>query len=584
MDITKAQHKLTLNKPQNNLKTQNLDEKINDGKPYHFIPLSEVFEYLHSNTGGLNEKQVKEQTTKFGLNLLKKVDKESLKTLFFNQFKDFLIIILIFAVFLSALVGELIDAFAILLILLLNGLLGFYQEYKAEKSIEALQSFISPKSKVLRSGTVQIIDSKYIVPGDIINLEAGDSVPADCRIIESFSLQADESSFTGESEPVLKDTSIQLSESTPVSDQLNMLFMGTNIVRGTATVICVKTGMDTVMGHITNMLITAEDRETPLKIKMNEFGQRLGWVILVICVAVVIIGILAIGTYTPVVILNMTIIGVALAVAAIPEGLPAVIVLALSIGVLRMSRQRAIVRKLRAVDTLGSTTVICSDKTGTLTQNNMTVEHIITAPFEHENQLLDINLSNQLIEKEPKSIEFLLKSAVCCNNSIIENNSNPVGDPTELALLVAGLKAGVHKRILEEAYPRILELPFDSSRKMMTTIHQFDTKNGRNQYIAFMKGAPDVVHDLSTKIQLKDELIKFNYGMKNKLKSIEQSYANSGLRLLAFAYRLISKEMLEKFVSTKNPDYSLVENDLIYLGIIAMRDPPRPEAIESIKT
>lgn len=564
-------------------------------KLYHSLPLSDVFDELDVNTDGLNYNQIEFRKNKYGSNILDKVDKESLFTLFINQFKDFIVIILIFAVLISAILGNFIDAFAIILILFLNAMLGFYQEYQAEKSIEALQDLTHPETKIKRSGNVLKIDSVEIVPGDIVLLEAGDLVPADCRIINSFNLQIDESTFTGESEPVIKDFEAQIAESTPISDQLNMLFMGTNILRGTATVVVVNTGMSTIMGGITEMLITAESRDTPLKIKLNEFGHRLGWVILGISAIVVIIGVLAQNEFTIPIFLDMLIIGVALAVAAVPEGLPAVVTLALSIGVLRMSRQQAIVRKLRAVETLGSTTVICSDKTGTLTQNKMTVEEISLAPFDESIRIISdksdeygMFVTQTRVFNPPLSpnLQLLMKTAVLVNNSQITADADQnkyLGDPTELALVIAGAKADVHKEKIEKDWLRIMELPFDSNRKMMTTIHELSTSEGKKTYIVLVKGAPDIVREHSTHVQVDTEILPLQEKLMEDLIKSEISYANRALRVLAFGFKTISKNTLDEFRSNKVPDYSKIENNFIFLGLIGMRDPPRPEAIKAIK-
>ncbi|MHA2102927.1 MAG: cation-translocating P-type ATPase [Candidatus Hodarchaeales archaeon] len=569
-------------------------------KPFYSLTVEQIFQKFETSLEtGLTQDEHGKRLEKYGENKLVQFGKESAFTLLINQFKDFLILILIGAVIISAISGEVVDMIAILAILLMNGFLGFYQEYKAEKSIEELQKLTSPHSRVLRNGKKLLIDSTDIVPGDLILIEAGDIIPADSRLVETFNFQIDESTLTGESLPVSKKATFLDKTVTSTSDQINMVFMGTNAVRGTAKAVCVETGMNTVIGNITELLISAEERDTPLKIKLNEFGRKLGWFILAICGLVVVIGTLT--QFEPSAdllekFLDMTIVGVALAVAAIPEGLVAVITLALSIGVIRMSRQKAIVRQLKAVETLGSTTVICSDKTGTLTQNKMTSQRIFIPSFENEISIIStdnkniLSSNNQEITKDQdETLKLLLYSTILCNNAYIKEIGTDSeilfdGDPTETALLALGLGSGLDNQLVEKEWKRIGELPFDSERKMMSTLHQFTEENGEYKYMALIKGAPDFIRSRCNKISSNGSSQTLNEDHAKKIEIFEQNFSESALRILGFAYKKVTKDVIDNVLNSDSPDYDLIESDMIYLGMVGMKDPPRPEAISAIQT
>ncbi len=552
---------------------------------YHVSEIDSVMDYLQTTNDGLSQFDADDRLLDIGNNELKRESKEGPLTLLLSQFKDFIVIILIFASFISLLFGDSLDFIAILIILLLNAFLGFYQEYKAERSLDALQSLTAPHARVLRDKVINSIDAKNLVPGDIILLEAGDVVPADARLLSSFNLHIDESALTGESSSVLKDANELMDINTEISDQVNMLFMGTNVVRGNCIAVVVKTGMKTVVGNITTLLSEADERDTPLKQKMNEFGKQIGWIILAICGVVVVLGTVAQNTINFDVFIEMLIVGVALAVAAVPEGLPAVITVALSIGVIKMSRQKAIVRKLESVETLGSTTVICTDKTGTLTQNKMMVEKILVAPFYDSESVSEGNSDQDNFSSAVHSM--LYETASLCNNASFSTASGEVeilGEPTEAALLWASYKAGFSKPELERKNKRIFEFPFDSDRKLMSTINKIQTDEGE-VYRLFVKGAPDVVKNLCQQVLMNKQSIEpLTVNIGKNITQQERAFGSEALRILSFAYRDLSEAEVTEILHKKEIDYGKYERALIFIGLMAMHDPPRPEAIEAIKT
>lgn len=562
---------------------------------YHISEIDSVLDYLKTTQEGLEQTEASERFLRVGSNELIKEKRESPLILFLSQFKDFVIMILIFASFISILFGQLIDFVAIVIILLLNAFLGFYQEYKAERSLEALQSLTAPHARVLRDKIINVLDAKELVPGDVIFLEAGEIVPADGRLLSAINLHIDESALTGESVPVLKDDGVLLDLNTEISDQTNMIFMGTNVVRGNCIAVICKTGMKTVMGDITNLIAEVDERDTPLKRKMNEFGGQLGWIILGICGIVVLLGVWAQNNFSfnLIYLLNhiklsvfveMLIVGVALAVAAVPEGLPAVITVALSIGVIKMSKQRAIVRKLESVETLGSTTVICTDKTGTLTQNKMTVEKILVAPFTEEYHVYNGRLDKNIHLTTELSTLFTV--ACLCNNATYqgdEEDLQPIGDPTELALLNVSNHSGYIKSEVSKQQKRVFEFPFDSDRKLMSTIHKIQDSKGIT-YRMYVKGAPDIVENLCESVLVSGSTSTFNSEAKDAITAKEKIFGSEALRILAFAYRDVTQEEIKDISRQKEVDYQKFEKDLTFIGLMAMKDPPRSEAIDAIKT
>ena len=500
----------------------------------------EVKEKLHTDLKkGLKDSEIITRREKYGKNELDNNKKEGIIIKFLKQFNDFMIIILIMASIVSAGISyyqgqnDYIDSIIIIVIVVLNAIMGVLQEAKAEKSIESLKKMTPQKTRVIRENKEIQINSSELVVGDLIILEAGNSVPADCRILESYNLKAEESSLTGETIPVEKSSEGICEKNKPLGDIFNMLFMGSTIVNGHAKAVVTNVGMDTKVGKIANMIIQNESPETPIQKKLNQVGKILGLVCLLICLVIFIIGI--IKKIPP---MEMFMTSVGLAVAAIPEGLPAIVTIMLSIGVTKMSKKNSIVRKLPAVETLGSSSVICSDKTGTLTQNKMKV-----------------------VEIKAENPDFAMELATMCTDSKIESNNGKVevvGEPTENAIVEIAYKNKKDKKQLYKEMPRIDEIPFDSNRKMMTTVHKL--KDGKYRIIT--KGAPDILLNRCIGIS-KEKVIKENERMANK-----------ALRVIAIAYKDIDNK----------PNSKEIENNLNFVGLIGMIDPPREGVKEAVQT
>ena len=546
--------------------------------------VKKVAQSFHVDTErGLSPKEVKNRLDKYGFNQLKESKGRTMRDMFFDQFRETLVLILLISAVVSIFLGEISDAIVIAVILFLNAFLGVIQEYKAEKSLAALKKLTVPDALVLRNGRQTKIKSYQLVPGDVVLLESGDRIPADCRLFELTDMKVQESILTGESEPVEKNSEIIKQNKVSLGDRINMAFMGTTIISGRGKGIIVATGMDTEMGEIAGMLEEAKRESTPLQKKLNIVGKKLGILILMIVVIVVFI-----GCIRGIVFFDMFMIGISLAVAAVPEGLPAVVTIVLALGVQRMIKKNAIIRRLPAVETLGATTVICSDKTGTLTQNQMTIEKLALpdrtievegvgyqpfGQFTHEGK--PIQPSDEI------TLSLLLKGAVLCNNATLQQNDENqqweiIGDPTEGALVVAGAKAGYQKKGLENEYPRIREFSFDSDRKRMSTIHI----SPEGKLFVFVKGAPDqVISRCKYYLEGKGQKILHD-SIKEEILKKNRDFADSALRVLAVAYRHLSerdeKDLKQKL---KNED---IENDLIFLGLMAMIDPPRKEAFHSV--
>lgn len=531
---------------------------------------------------GLSSETAKERLKEFGYNELIGKKGPTVFEMFLDQFKDFLVIILIVASLVSILIGEVIDSLVIILIVILNAVLGVIQEYRASKALDALKKMAAPEAKVIRDSTVQVIPARELVPGDIVLLEAGNYVPADLRIVESVNLKIDESALTGESVPVEKNAEKVLSGEVPLGDRVNCAFMGTVVTYGRGKGIVVSTGMKTEIGMIAKMLESYEEEVTPLQKKLEETGKILGIASLVICGVVFVIGILRGISF-----LEMFMTSISLAVAAIPEGLPAIVTIVLALGLQRMVKRNSIIKKLHAVETLGSTTVICSDKTGTLTQNQMTATKIYTdgqffsITGEGYRPTGDFYLDDKKVDpKANTALEQLLKIGALCNDAKLEkvnqgedsSNWRILGDPTEGALVVAAAKAGLFTSELEKDQPRLKEIPFDSDRKLMTTIHPWDGK-----YVAYVKGAPDVLISRSKYIFKANQVRPLTQDDIEEISKANKAMASHALRVLALAYRPLD-ELPEE------PTSEEIENELIFVGLIGMIDPPRPEAIEAIKT
>ena len=530
--------------------------------------VTETSEYFKTDLKkGLNLEGVEESRKKYGINELKAKKKKTLLIKFLEQFKDFMIIILIIAALVSGIIGYIenegiTDSIIILIVVIMNAIIGVAQESKAEKSLEALQKLSSHVAKVIRNGELIIIPSKELVPGDIVVLETGDYVPADLRIIEAVNLKVQEASLTGESVPVEKNIEAISDEKVGIGDRTNMLFSSSLITYGRGKGIVVEIGMNTEVGKIASIINDTNETETPLQEKLNKLGKTLGIGALIICAVIFVIGLLY--GKNP---LDMFMTAVSLAVAAIPEGLAAVSTIVLAIGVQRMVKKHAIVKKLPAVETLGSATVICSDKTGTLTQNKMTVQKIF-----YNNKLVDIPEVN--LEEDDAVLEKLVYVSMLCNDTKIGTDKQLTGDPTETALINMGFKLDFQPAIYEQM-PRIKEIPFDSDRKLMTTVNRIGEK-----FVVCTKGGVDELLNRCTKYILNGEIKTDLDDYKNQIKENNEKMAKDALRVLAMGYKELDHEPTDEEMKD-------IENDLIYIGMVGMIDPPREEvklAVQKCKT
>ena len=529
---------------------------------WYTLSTKEVEKQMQTNIEfGLNEKQVEDKQNKFGLNKLEEKKKESIVIKFIKQFNDFMIIILIIASIISAVVARLegsndyFDSIIIIAIVVFNAIMGLVQEAKAEKSLEALKKMTAPTCRVKRNGKISTIKSEQIVPGDIVLLEAGNYVPADCRLISSSNLKIEESSLTGETVPVLKDANCMLKEKTALGDMVNMAFSTTIVVNGHGEAIVTDIGMNTKVGKIAKMIITNEAPETPIQKKLGEVGKSLGIACLGICLLIFVIGLLK--KIEPI---EMFMTSVGLAVAAIPEGLPAIVTIMLSIGVTKMAKKNSIIRKLPAVETLGSSSVICSDKTGTLTQNKMQVTKIA-------------NINGETNDKE--YIKWLMGMATMCTDVEISKENGKMeltGEPTEKAIVSKALDEGQNKNELYNVMKRVKDIPFDSSRKMMTTIHKMP-----NGYRVITKGAPDVLLKRCNKVYDNGNVTTLDYSKTKLIENQNNKMADEALRVLAIAYLDIPN--LPSKIDTET-----VEKNLIFIGLIGMIDPPREGVKEAVAT
>jgi Ca2+-transporting ATPase len=530
---------------------------------------------------GLNLEEARSRLEKYGYNELKKEELVSPFTLLFNQFKNILIIILLIAIGLSALVGEVADAVIIAVIVVFCAVLGFIQEYRAERALEALKKMLSPTITILRGGRESEIPSKEIVQGDILLLEAGDKIPADARLIENHSLRCDEAPLTGESVCVGKDIK-PLPEEVRISDRKNMVFTGTTVTYGRGRAAVTSTGMNTEFGKIAEEVTAVETEKTPLEKRTEEIGKWLGITALSTCFLVAGISIVreALGGKIDLpFIITMVMFAVALAVAAVPEALAAIVTGALAIGMHQMAKRNALIRKMTAVETLGCTTVICSDKTGTLTKGEMTVRKIFAGGRMIEvtgagyEPVGEFRGSDKINVNESEPIHKLLLGGLLCNDSVLEKTEGKwiiKGDPTEGALVVAAVKAGFHETEVRLENPRIEEIPFSSERKRMTTIHQMT--DGKR--MAFMKGAPEVVLERCSHILEDGGVRELKETEKVEILKVNEEMAQAALRVLGFAFRNFSDpiECTEEFL----------ERNMVFMGLIGMIDPPREEAIEAI--
>ncbi len=524
---------------------------------WHSCSVEEIAKNLKTNINiGLSDDEAQKRFERYGPNNLKEKKKESIFVKFIKQFNDFMIITLIIAAIISAVVSKLngeadyIDSIIIVAIVIFNAIMGLVQEQKAEKSLEALKKMTAPNAKVRRDGRVQEIDATLVVPGDIVVLEAGNYVPADCRLINSYNLKIEESALTGETIPSLKDSSKILKENTAMGDLCNMVFATTIVVNGHGEAIVVETGMNTRVGKIAGMIIEDESPETPIQKKLAEVGKILAIACIIICVLIFVIGI-----FKKIPIIEMFMTSVGLAVAAIPEGLPAIVTIMLSIGVTKMAKKNSIIRKLPAVETLGSSSVICSDKTGTLTQNKMTVTEIR-------------NCFGRANSNERK---FILELGTMCTDTTEERINGKlgfVGEATEVAISNAAMEEGVSKSFLYDEMKRINDIPFDSKRKMMTTIHKYG-----NGYRIITKGAPDVLLKRCSNCYSGGQVVPI-FSKKDDINEQNNQMAEKALRVIAVAYKDVEKL----------PEMQEMEKDLIFCGLIGMIDPPREGVKEAVRT
>ncbi len=504
---------------------------------------------------GLSSNEALRRLEKYGKNKLETKKKKTLFKQFLSQLKDVMIYILIIAAIISAFLGEISDALIILLVIIINAVIGVIQESKAEKALDALKELSTPKALVKRDGSLKEILSEDIVPGDIVIIDAGRYIPGDLRLIDTANLKIEESAFTGESVPSEKDASFLPDKEIPIGDQNNMAFMSTLATYGRGVGVVVGTGMNTEIGKIAKMIEQEENDETPLQKKLSELGKILGFLAVGICILIFII-----SFFQGRDLLEMFLTSISLAVAAIPEGLPAIVAIVLALGVQRMVKKNAIIRKLPAVETLGSVSIICSDKTGTLTQNKMTVTTVYTNDSYIKESEFNLN------DNESK---LLVDCMVLCNDATYSEKSQ-TGDPTEIALLESPFKLNILKEKLEKEFKRIDEIPFDSDRKLMTTVNLVDEKKAR----VFTKGALDSILSICNKISVNGKLLDFTKEYKAKVLENSNIMSDKALRVLAFAYKDISKE---------NIVLDSLEKDLVFIGMVGMIDPPRLEVKDSIK-
>lgn len=523
---------------------------------------------------GLTSDIAARRLQEYGPNILQEKKQRSWLAKLFDQLNDVMVIILIIASAVSAVLKEWIDALVILVIVIINAVLGLIQEGKAEKSIEALRKMAAPHARVIREGKQQMIEAAQLVPGDLVLIEAGDMVPADIRLLESSMLKVDESSLTGESVPVEKDDKAVLVDEVPLGDRPNVLYMGTSITYGRGRGVVYATGSQTEIGKIADRLQSIEEEMTPLQKNLNQLGKWLGLICLVVCAVVFIEGLAMGGDFLP-----MFMTAVSLAVAAIPEGLPAVVTIVLALGMKRMAERNAIVKRLLAVETLGSVDVICSDKTGTLTQNEMTVTriyvpdrliHVEGQGYRPTGRFLENG--RELSIDSDAVLTRLLLIGLLCNDAALQMNEQDdptiIGDPTEAALVVAAVKAGLDQDQMKKQYPRIMDFPFDSERKMMSSVHRGFSEAA---YLSLTKGAPDVVVNRCAYYLSEKGVCPLTEELRNQILSANNRLAADALRVLAFAYRQYDE-------TVEDPEY-----DMVFVGLMGMIDPPRPEVYEAIK-
>ena len=525
---------------------------------------SDVLNEVSSNINGISDQEAKIRLEKNGFNELKEGNKVPIWKMFLENFKDPLVIILLIAAIVQIFLGEFVESFIIFVVVILNALLGVTQTRKAESSLDSLKKLSSPNAKVLRDGKKKTIPVREIVIGDIVFLEAGDYIPADGRLIEAQSLKVVEGMLTGEAEAVLKHSD-KIEEEVGIGDQRNMVFSGATVVYGRGTLVVTATGMNTEVGKVATLLESAGNKQTPLQEKLDDFGKKLGIIIMILAAAIFIIQVIRgyiDGENMKNLIFNSFMFAIAVAVAAIPEALSSIVTIVLAVGTKDMAKKQAIIRKLPAVETLGSTSVICTDKTGTLTQNKMTVVDFF---------MYGVNKA-KVGEKNNNSsqVEAMDLSSTLCNDSEITETGKEIGDPTEIALLRFAEKRGIDYKELREKYDRLSEIPFDSDRKLMSTVNSI---NGNS--IMFTKGAPDVVFSRSNTVLNNGELEKMTEEIKNQYRKVNEDFSNKALRVLAFAVKDVPDE---NFVPCLED-----ETEMTLVGLTAMIDPPREQVYDAVR-
>ncbi len=569
----------------------------------HTLSADEVAERIGSDlTSGLTALEAQNRLQTHGTNELREEPPPTLLQMLWEQFNNFVVILLIVAAIISAIVGAYTgegytDALAIVAIVALNAVLGVVQEGRAEAALRALKKMTAPEAHVLRDGKIKNIASRDVVPGDVVLLETGNYIPADVRLVEAFNLTIDEAPLTGESVPVQKRPAELLAEDATLGDRRNMAFMGSMISYGRGRGLVVDTGMNTEIGRIAEMIQSYQDPPTPLQRRLDQLGKWLGWATLVICAVVFVVGVLRLLSINPIAdlgewmtaaenqdhVIELFMVAISLAIAAVPEGLPAVVTIALALGMQRMIRRHVLIRKLSAVETLGSANIICSDKTGTLTTNEMTVVQVVVdgkviavsgegykpeGEFSKNGSTLDV--------LSMPTMQVLARGAMLCNDAIIEPDSTGwklIGDPTEGALLTMATKAGLEMRTVASSYPRIAEVPFDSDRKRMTTIHR--SPNGNGPFEAFTKGAPELVLERCSEILLDGGTVPLEDEQRRQILDTNRELAGQALRVLAVAHRQLDADPQE-------PQADTIEHGLTFVGLAAMRDPARPEVKDAI--
>lgn len=522
-------------------------------KSYFNANVEDSLKDFNVTKDGLTSQQVTESLTKHGVNALNEKKKQTVIQVFLSQFKDLLVFILIIAGIISMMSNNVESTLVIFAVIILNAILGTVQHFKAEQSLDSLKALSSPSAKVIRDGAKIEIDSKNVVPGDILILEAGDLVAADGRIIENYSLQVNESSLTGESLSVDKTTETIDKEEVALGDQKNMVFSGSLVTYGRALVLVTSTGMKTEIGKIATLMEETQEKKTPLQVSLDDFSKKLAFIILAICVVV-----FGLSLYRKMPVLDSLMFAVALAVAAIPEALSSIVTIVLALGTQKMAKENAIIKKLKAVEGLGSVSIICSDKTGTLTQNKMTVKKVY--------------VDGKLIDGESLSLDdnvqaYLLKNAILCNDSTSQEGKE-IGDPTEVALVNLGHKLSIDELRLRGDISRLAEIPFDSDRKLMSTLHKIDNKN-----IMFTKGALDVMLDRVKYIMTSEGIKEISYEDRQNIIITNKELSENGLRVLAFGYKELS-EVRDLTLSD--------ENNFTFIGLISMIDPPREESKQAV--